>query len=66
VIHTDEKENANENDRIRNRVDSDVHNDMVDTMEGEYILCRGWARGGAADCVTFYVFYIVFIYVLDC
>jgi hypothetical protein len=45
--------NENENDRIRNRVESDFYNDVVDIMEGEYNISRGSPRGEVAGCVTF-------------
>jgi hypothetical protein len=55
-----ENESESENDRIRNRIDSDAYNDMLDIMEWEYTFRRRSRRCGIADCVTFYVVSIKF------
>jgi hypothetical protein len=59
-------ENESELDRMRNRFDRDGYNDIVDIMEGEYTFCRCLRRCDVADCVTFYVVCIKFIYFFDC
>jgi hypothetical protein len=59
-------ENESENDRIRNRIDNDDYNDMLDIMEWEYTFCRGSRRCDIADCVTFYAASIKFRYFFDC
>jgi hypothetical protein len=61
-----ENESESENDRIRNRIDSDVYNDMLDIMEGEHTFCRGSRRCEVVDYVTFYVISIKFRFVFDC
>jgi hypothetical protein len=60
------RENESENDRIRNRIDSDVYNNMLDIMEGEYTFCRGSRQCDVADWVTFYAVSIKFRYSFDC
>jgi hypothetical protein len=59
-------ESESENNRITNRFDSDVYNDMLDIMEGEYTFCRYSRRCNVTDCVTFYVVSINFRYFFDC
>jgi hypothetical protein len=54
------RENESENDRIRNRIDSDVYNDMLGIMEWEYTFCRVSRRCDAANCVTSYAVSIKF------
>jgi hypothetical protein len=60
------RENESENDRIRNRIDSDVYNDMLDVMQWKYTFCRGSRRCDVVDCVTFYVVSIKFRYFSHC
>jgi hypothetical protein len=60
--HENENENKSENDRIRNRIDSDDYKDMVDIMEWEYTFCRCSRRCDVAECVTFYVVCVQFRY----
>jgi hypothetical protein len=54
------RDNESENDRMRNRIDSDVYNDILDIVEGEYTFCRCSRRCDVADCVTFYAVSIKF------
>jgi hypothetical protein len=61
-----EHEKENGNDRLRNIVYSNVHDDILDILERELTFCRGWPRGEFADCVTFYVVYINFTDFFDC
>jgi hypothetical protein len=56
----------NENDRIRNRIDSDDYHDMLDIMEWGCTFCRCSRRCEGADWVTFHVVSIKFRYVFDC
>jgi hypothetical protein len=56
------RENESENDRIRNRIDSDDHNDILYVMEWEYTFCRCSRRCDVVDCATFYAVYIKFGY----
>jgi hypothetical protein len=60
------RENESENDKIRNRIDSDDYNDMLDIMEWEHTFGRGSRPCGGVDCVTFYVVSIKIRYVFDC
>jgi hypothetical protein len=60
------RENESENDRIRNRFDSDDYNDVLDTMEWEYTFCRSSRQCNVADCVTFYVVSIKFRCFFNC
>jgi hypothetical protein len=60
------REYESENDRIRNRIDNDDYNDMLEVMEGEYTFCRCLRRCDVANSVTFYVVSIKFRYFLDC
>jgi hypothetical protein len=55
-----ENESESENDRIRNRIDSAVYNDMLNIMEGELTFCRCSCQCDVADCVTFYIVSIQF------
>jgi hypothetical protein len=60
------RENESENDRIRNRIDSDDYNDILNIKEGEYTFCRCSRRCDVVDYLTIYVISIKFRYFFDC
>jgi hypothetical protein len=64
VIRENESENGNNS--IRNRIDSDDYNDMLDIMEWECTFCRCSRQCEVADCVTFHVVSITFRCFFDC
>jgi hypothetical protein len=59
-------ENESESDRIRNIIDNDNCNDMLDIMEWKYTFRRCSRRCDVADCITFYIVSIKLRYFSDC